>query len=135
MSKKIKKDLVWANEVMEVYQNLGSLPDGRSLSTTSARYLFDWAKEDGNTTKFLSDLVPKATVLIEKHTPKEVDDAVAEIDNKTIVELQKFLREVVEDSKKETGQNPSKSQDVEDMPEPQDPNTGVSVPEYPLEDD
>lgn len=99
MSKKKKQtdDLVWANEVMEVYRNLGSLPGSRILDTPSAAHLLVWAQRSENETKFIADLVPKATAILSKYGVTEIDDATRLIDSKTVKELRKHLNDALRD--------------------------------------
>lgn len=102
MARKSKKnDLLWAEEVMEVYQNLGSLPGSRNWSSPSAKHLFDWAREVENETKFLTTMTPKALDLLNKLRPDDVSEAVLEIDTKTIQELKRHLAVAVESSQTE----------------------------------
>lgn len=95
---KSTNDLIWAEEVMEVYTSLGSLAGSRDLSSPSANHLLMWAQQEENATKFLADLVPKATAVLAKHRPIDVDDAVVEKDKKTITELKLLLRDAVDES-------------------------------------
>jgi len=103
MTKRTKKtadDLLWAQEVMEVYKNLGSMPGKREWSSPSVSHFYDWVVQNDrqNESKFLIDLVPKATALLAKHGLSDVADAVLEIDTKTVKELQRCLRDALGDS-------------------------------------
>lgn len=124
MAKKVKADeLVWANEVMEVYRNLGTMPDGREWSSTSVSHLFDWAMREDNETKFLTTMVPKATDILAKHGITDVTDAVVAIDTKTIKDLSLILHSALAESQKQ--QEPGPRQVI---PEPE------PTPEISLED-
>lgn len=94
-------DLVWADEVMEVYRCLNSDSDTTDLSH-SAKYMLDMVRRDDNAVKFLSDTVPKATALLAKLRPAELDNAAKDIDRKTIAELQKVLKHAVRDCEAES---------------------------------
>ena len=101
MARKTNADeLIWAKEVLEVYQNLGSMPNSRDWSSVSARHLFDWASCPENEGKFLTTMVPKATDLKSKLSPEDVTEAVLNIDTKTIQELQRHLQLAIEASAK-----------------------------------
>ncbi len=94
---KISQSLLWATEMLLVYQNLGKLADPTILKTASAREVHRWIGEDEkNKLKFITDTVPKAAAIIEKNAPKDVSDAIREIDVKTITELQKCLSSAVQ---------------------------------------
>lgn len=94
---KISKDLIWANEILTVYQELGKEPNPEILTTSSMMRLHKWIKEDEkNEMKFIADIAPKAGAIIEKNAPKDVSDAVHEIDMKTISELQRHLTVAVQ---------------------------------------
>lgn len=84
-------ELVWADEVMEVYQNLGTLPESRHWTTASARHLFDWVCLEENKSKFLSMMVPKATDVLSKYGDKDVTEEVIKIDKKTLKDLKEAL--------------------------------------------
>ena len=101
MSKKskISEDLIWAKEVMLVYKNLGKLADPEVLNTSSMMEIHKWIDEDEkNKFKFITDTAPKAAAIIEKNAPKDVSDAVRDIDVKTIAELQRCLSSAVKAS-------------------------------------
>lgn len=116
MAKRSKAhELIWANEVMEVYQNLGTLPESRDWSSPSASHLFDWARLDENETKFLTTMVPKATDLLAKLSPEDVTEAVLEIDTKTIKELKRHLAVAVEASQEEPKPAPKPAYNLDDI--------------------
>jgi len=107
MAKKPKADeLVWANEVMEVYRNLGSLAGSRDWTSPSASHLFDWAMREENETKFLTTMVPKATDILAKHGITDVTDAVVAIDTKTIADLSIVLHSALQASQQEQEPEP-----------------------------
>lgn len=94
---KVSKSLLWATEMLKVYENLGKLADPTVLTTASAMEVHRWIDEDEkNKMKFITDTVPKAAAIIEKNAPKDVSDAIREIDVKTIGELQKCLSSAVQ---------------------------------------
>ena len=95
---KIRKDLLWANEIVTVYKEYGSDPPNPEILTTpSMMRLHRWINEDAkNEMKFLADMAPKAAAIIEKNAPKDVSDAIREIDVKTIGELQKCLSSAIQ---------------------------------------
>ena len=124
MAKKQKADeLVWANEVMEVYRNLGTMPGNRDWSSPSASHLFDWSQREENETKFLTTMVPKATDILAKHGITDVTDAVVAIDTKTIADLSICLHHAIAASQEQ--QEPGPRQVI---PEPE------PTPEISLED-
>ncbi len=96
----VRGDLVWADEVMEVYKCLHDDSDTSELSHT-AKYMLDMVRRDDNAVKFLSDTVPKATALLAKLRPADAENAAKDIDRKTIAELQKVLTRAVRDSEAE----------------------------------
>ncbi len=107
MAKKAKADeLVWANEVMEVYRNLGTMAGSRNWSSTSVSHLFDWAMREDNETKFLTTMVPKATDILAKHGITDVTDAVVAIDTKTIADLSIVLHSALQEANKEQEPGP-----------------------------
>ena len=90
---KVERDLVWANEVMEVFQNFGKQSIDCNWSTQSAKYLYTWTREDAkNEEKFLTTMVPKASDTIAKHGAVDIDEKAVQIDRKTIADLQECLR-------------------------------------------
>jgi len=91
MSKKSPPEILYAQDVIEVYKNLGSLPGSRNWSSPSASHLFDWVRQDGNEVKFLSVMVQKAADLLAKHGQTDTLDAIRAIDTKTISELRACL--------------------------------------------
>lgn len=94
---KISGDLLWAREIILVYRNLGKLADPTVLTTSSAMEVHKWVgEEDKNKMKFIADIAPKAAAIIEKNAPKDVSDAVHDIDMKTISELQRHLSVAVQ---------------------------------------
>lgn len=99
-------ELIWANEVMEVYRNLGTMPNSRDWSTPSASHLFDWVGLEENKGKFLSMMVPKASDLLAKLSPEDVTEAVLEIDQKTLKELKRHLHLAIEASQEEKKPEP-----------------------------
>jgi hypothetical protein len=113
VAKKTKvNELVWANEVMEVYLNLGSLPNSRDWSSPSAKHLYEWACGVDNQTKFIADLVPKATALLAKLSPEDVTEAVIKLDMKTIGELQRHLEVAVAASGRDKKDEPPTLEDL-----------------------
>jgi hypothetical protein len=89
---KVSKDLIWANEILDVHVEYGNEINPEVLTTSSARRLHRWINADEkNEMKFIADMVPKAAAIIEKNAPKDVSDAVHDIDMKTISELQRHL--------------------------------------------
>ena len=111
--KNTTQDLLWAEEVMDVYRALGSLPGSRTLATPSANHLLAWAQRAENETKFLADLVPKATAILAKHKPVELSEAAAEIDRKTIAELKICLQEALADAESGVDKQSPKAEAVE----------------------
>ena len=109
----VSDDLLWANEVMEVYKNQGSLPGSRAWSSTSAAKMFEGCQDDKFYLKFVGDLVPKATAIITKVGLGDASDAVLEIDAKTIGDLKIALAAAVAASQK--GKEPTS--EVEQMRE------------------
>ncbi len=108
MSKpKISKDLLWANEILDVHAEYGNEINPEVLTTSSARRLHRWINEDEkNEMKFIADMVPKAAAIIEKNGPKDVSDAVHEIDTKTIAELQRRLTVALQAAKDQSPERP-----------------------------
>lgn len=99
MPKKPTKDLLWANEILDVHAEYGNEINPGILTTSSARRLHRWINaDDKNEMKFIADMVPKAAAIIEKNAPKDVSDAVRDIDVKTIAELQRCLSTAVKAS-------------------------------------
>ena len=98
---KVARELIYANEVMEVYENLGSLPGSRDWSSTSARHLFQWVTEDdrSNEDKFLTTVVPKAADTIAKHGVVDIDERAVIIDRKTIADLRACLETALLESR------------------------------------
>lgn len=131
MAKPQKKqsELAWAHKVMEVFENLGTEVYDQKWSTSNAKYLATWMREDAkNEDKFLTAMVPKATDILAKHGLVDAADAVLEIDAKTIRDLKILLVASVSDS-----------QDIEVTGEPSHlpgyKPTAVEVePDLPIED-
>ncbi len=93
-------DLVWANEMLEVWQNRGIDSIDCHWSSPSAEEMARWVRsDDKNETKFIADLVPKATAILARHGVGDVADAVTEIDVKTIRDLQGLLTDALKKSK------------------------------------
>lgn len=101
MIKGTSDELLWANEVMEVYKNLGSLPGSRNWSSSSASHLYDWVvgEDRKHEEKFLTTIISKATDILTKNSQEDIADAVKEIDLKTITELQLSLATALQASK------------------------------------
>jgi hypothetical protein len=96
--KKKQTELIWANEVMEVYQNRGTEVYDCVWSTPSAKSLMTWTREEAkNEEKFLTAMVPKATDILSKSTVEDVTDAVLAIDTKTIMDLKLLLNDALKD--------------------------------------
>ena len=98
MAKPPKKqtDLIWASEIMEVFQNLGVDVINQQWSTKSAKYIHTWVREhEKNEEKFLVTMVPKATDILAKHGLADAADAVLEIDAKTVRDLKLLLADAV----------------------------------------
>jgi len=96
MAKKKSAELQFANEVLEVYQNLGTPVMDQQWSTPSAKYLHTWLRESQkNEEKFFTTMLKSATDLVAKHGLVDVADAVLEIDAKTILELKKCLHKAL----------------------------------------
>jgi len=90
---KTNQELIWASEVLEVYQNLGTPVADQRWSSPSAKYLHTWLREsEKNEGVFLKDFVPKATAILEKFGSASIDDEVLKIDTKTIKDLQILLQ-------------------------------------------
>lgn len=85
-------NLVWAKEVLVVYKNLGKKAGRRALGSSSAKSLHDWASNPDNQEKFLSQMMPKATDILQKARGKEDIDEVTRSEQKSIAELKSFLR-------------------------------------------
>ena len=117
MSKKTS-ELQWAEEVMEVYRALGSLPGNRAFSSPSARYLFEQIAKGDEEYKFVSQVVPKAAEMLAKLKPADLDAAFVEIDRRTLSDLQKCLLDAVAASK-----------DILVTPEPETSPEGLSEPQ------
>lgn len=90
--KEITDDLVWAKEVLAVYKNLGKNAGRRALGSSSAKVLKDWAENSENQEKFLSQMLPKATDILQKARGKEDVDEVTRSEQKSIAELKSLLR-------------------------------------------
>jgi len=91
-------DLVWANEVLKVYRNLGARGTTRRLGSRSARHLHEWASNPENAEKFLSGMVPKATDILAKHQrPEESVDLIA-AEKRSIGELKQVLMQALTES-------------------------------------
>ena len=110
---KKQHELIWANEVMEVYQNLGTLPGSRNWSSPSARHLFDWVSLEENKTKFLTTMVPKATDIISKYGDRDVTEEVVKIDKKTLTELHTCLATALEEAQEGKRPEPEVAPDPE----------------------
>jgi len=107
MAKKVKtEELIWADEVLEVYQNLGKLAGNREWTSTSASHLFDWAMREENEKHFLATMVPKAVDLKSKFGITDVTDAVVAIDTKTIADLSIVLHAALQASQQEQEPEP-----------------------------
>ena len=117
MSKKTS-ELQWAEEVMEVYRALGSLPGNRAFSSPSAQYLFEQIAKGDEEYKFVSQVVPKAAEMLAKLKPADLDAAFVEIDRRTLSDLQKCLLDAVAASK-----------DILVTPEPETSPEGLSAPQ------
>lgn len=142
---KSNADLIWANEMLEVWQNRGIDSIDCQWSTPSAEAMARWIRaDDKNETKFIADLVPKATGILAKHGMGDVADAVMEIDVKTIRDLQGLLTDALKKSK----DGPHSEQAPEPEPVYVDPGgvgdacgsledalAGGDLPSYVIEDD
>ncbi len=97
-------DLIWAEDVLTVYRNLGKIITTKSLEgSSSAKALHDWVNADAkNETTFLTSMVQKATEIKQKYSGKEIDDKVVEPERKTILDLKFRLAEAVDESKEVT---------------------------------
>lgn len=90
-----RDDLVWANEVLKVYRNLGARGTVRRLGSRSARHLHEWASNPENAEKFLGGMVPKATDILAKHArPEESLDLVI-AEKRSVAELKAVLAEAL----------------------------------------
>lgn len=94
-----EKDLQYAFEVLEVYRSLGDMSSECNFRTSSAKKLYEWASNEPNQEKFFSQMVPKATELIQKHRETETPDEIVKAENKSIAELRVILLEEVEKSR------------------------------------
>jgi 2-polyprenyl-3-methyl-5-hydroxy-6-metoxy-1,4-benzoquinol methylase len=90
-----RDDLVWANEVLKVYRNLGARGTVRRLGSRSARHLHEWASNSENAEKFLGGMVPKATEIIAKHSRPEESLDLLVAEKRSILELKALLAEAV----------------------------------------
>jgi len=117
MSKKTS-ELQWAEEVMEVYRALGSLPGNRAFSSPSARYLFEHVQGGEEEMKFINQTVPKAAEMLAKHKPTDLDSVFVEVDKGTLSDLQKCLLDAIEESK-----------GILVTPEPETSPEGLSAPQ------
>ncbi len=91
-----RDDLVWANEVLKVYRNLGARGTVRRLGSRSARHLHEWASNPENAEKFLGGMVPKATDILAKHSRPEESVELAVAEKRSISELKAILAEALD---------------------------------------
>jgi hypothetical protein len=94
--KEPRMDLVWAEEVLTVYQHLGKATGRRALGSSSAKHLHEWASNPENETKFLTQMVPKATEIVQKYRPPDANSAVNTAERKTVADLQTRLQAAID---------------------------------------
>jgi hypothetical protein len=89
--------LSWARDVYFVYAHIGEKLT-KAKAGTGARYaLWDYAKK--NTADFISNMLPKAMVILDRQKAKGSDDeTISAAETKSIKEIQKLLAAAVKEA-------------------------------------
>ena len=94
MAQSKQDQLVWAEDVLWVYENIDNILRADDPEFTKARNaLHEWASEENskNRGEFLKTMVPKAVELREKWSRADEDLEMEKFERKSIIELQKIL--------------------------------------------
>ena len=113
---KADSELKWAEEVLQVYDLLGSAPVDRGSLSTSVAYMLRHVENDGDIDKFLNGTVPKAVEMLAKHKPANLDDVVVEKDKKNIAELQARLAVCLREAEESASPEPASFKIPDDIP-------------------